>query len=239
VAALAKAPRPAEIEVEPYTVEEVRQLLKAAGERRNSARWAIALALGLRQGEVLGLRWSDVDLDTDVLWVRRGRLRPRYEHGCGGTCGKKPGYCPRRQHARPETDDTKSRAGRRAIGLPVELVELLRAHQVEQARERATAAQLWRDSDYVFTTPRGEPVNPNTDYQHWKRLLADAGLLHDARHTAVTVLLILGVPERAVMGLMGWSTTAMAARYQHLTGTVRGDVAQRVGGLIWGPAAGE
>ncbi|MBA2324278.1 MAG: tyrosine-type recombinase/integrase, partial [Pseudonocardiales bacterium] len=62
---------------------------------------------------------------------------------------------------------------------------------------------------------------------------------HDARHTAATVLLILGVPERAVMGLMGWSTTAMAARYQHITGTIRNDVAERVGGLIWGAAAGE
>jgi integrase len=69
-------------------------------------------------------------------------------------------------------------------------------------------------------------------------LLADAGLrdgrLHDARHTAATVLLILGVPERAVMGLMGWSSSAMAARYQHITGAIRGDVAERVGGLIWG-----
>lgn len=238
-AKLAKAPRPAEIEVEPYSVEEVRQLLAAAAQRRNSARWAIALSLGLRQGEALGLRWSDVDLDAGTLWVRRGRLRPTYAHGCGGTCGKKAGYCPRRQLARPETDDTKSRAGRRALGLPVELVELLRRHRDEQDKERVTAAQLWRESGYVFTTPLGEPVNPNTDYHHWKRLLADAGLrdgrLHDARHTAATVLLILGVPERAVMGLMGWSTTAMAARYQHITGVVRGDVAQRVGGLLWGP----
>jgi integrase len=242
-AKLAKAPRPAEIEVEPYSVEEVRQLLATAAERRNSARWAIALALGLRQGEVLGLRWSDVDLDAGTLWVRRGRLRPTYAHGCGGTCGKRAGYCPRRQLSRPETDDTKSRAGRRALGLPVELVELLRRHRDEQEKERVTAAQLWRDSGYVFTTPLGEPVNPNTDYHHWKRLLADAGLrdgrLHDARHTAATVLLILGVPERAVMGLMGWSTTAMAARYQHITGVVRGDVAQRVGGLLWGGAESE
>ena len=201
------------------------------------------MALGLRQGEVLGLRWSDVDLDGGTLWVRRGRLRPRYAHGCGGTCGKSPGYCPSRLLTRPETDDTKSRAGRRAVGLPGELVALLVKHREEQERERATAAQLWRDSGYVFTTPVGEPVNPNTDYHHWKRLLADAGLrdgrLHDARHTAATVLLILGVPERAVMGLMGWSTTAMAARYQHVTGAVRGDVAERVGGLIWGGEAAE
>ena len=98
-------------------------------------------------------------------------------------------------------------------------------------------------SGYVFATPVGEPINPNTDYHHWKRLLADAGLrdgrLHDARHTAATVLLILGVPERAVMGIMGWSTTAMAARYQHVTGVVRGDAAQRVGGLIWGAESGK
>jgi len=191
-AQLAKVPRPAETEIEPYSVDEVRQLLRAASERRNSARWAIALALGLRQGEVLGLCWTDVDLTTGTLWVRRARLRPRYEHGCGGTCGKKAGYCPRRLLARPETDDTKSRAGRRAVGLPDELVELLTAHRDEQEKERVTAAQLWRDSGYVFTTPRGEPVNPNTDYHHWKRLLADAGLrdgrLHDARHTAATVL---------------------------------------------------
>jgi integrase len=57
--------------------------------------------------------------------------------------------------------------------------------------------------------------------------------LHDARHTAATVLLILGVAERAVMGIMGWSNSAMATRYQHLTAQVRRDIAQRVGGLLW------
>ncbi len=242
-AKLAKAPRTSEREIEPYTVEEVQALLKAAETRRNSARWAVALALGLRQGEVLGLQWTDVDLTTGTLWVRRGRLRPMYEHGCGGSCGRKAGFCPDRRQRRAETDETKSRAGRRAVGLPSELVELLRRHRDEQDAERRTSAQLWREAGYVFTTPVGEPINPSTDYHQWKRLLADAGLrdgrLHDARHTAATVLLILGVPERAVMGLMGWSTTAMAARYQHITGTVRDDVARRIGGLLWGPAGDE
>jgi integrase len=75
------------------------------------------------------------------------------------------------------------------------------------------------------------------DYHQWKALLSAAGVrdgrLHDARRTAATVLLLLGVPERAVMGIMGWSTTAMAARYQHLTEAVRRDIADRVGGLLW------
>jgi integrase len=239
-ASLAKAPRLAEQEIEPYSVEEVQRLLTAVSQRRNHARWAVALALGLRQGEALGLKWGDVDLDKGTLRVRRGRLRPKYAHGCGGKCGRKPGYCPQRQQTRPDTDDTKSRAGRRTVGIPEELVALLKRHREEQEVERETAGQLWHEEGWVFATPTGRPVNPNTDYREWKQILRDAGLrdgrLHDARHTAATVLLILGVPERTVMGIMGWATTGMAARYQHLTDSIRSDVAKRVGGLIWKPA---
>ncbi|SHN04814.1 tyrosine-type recombinase/integrase [Cryptosporangium aurantiacum] len=235
---MAKAPRIEEEEIEPYTVEEVRRLLAVAGKRpRNSARWAMALALGLRQGEVLGLKWSDVDLDAGTLRVSRGRQRPKYEHGCGGSCGRKPGYCKQRKNVRPDTADTKSRAGKRPIGLPAELVALLRQHKAAQEAERAKAAQLWRDEGWLFATPTGGVLSTNTDYHEWKDLLKDAGIrdgrLHDARHTAATVLLLLGVPDRAVMGLMGWSNTAMAARYQHLTAKVRHDIAKQVGGLIW------
>ncbi|GIG85101.1 tyrosine-type recombinase/integrase [Plantactinospora endophytica] len=237
-ASLAKAPRLSDEEIEPYSVAEVRRLMAAAALRRNSARWAIALAHGLRQGEALGLRWADVDLDAGTLIVRRGRQRPRWRHGCAEPCGRKHGgHCPDRQPTRAATADTKSRAGRRSIGLPDELVALLRKHRVEQDQERQKAGQLWHDGGWLFATPTGEPVNPRTDYDEWKRLLKLAGLrdgrLHDARHTAATVLLILGVAERAVMGIMGWSNSAMAARYQHLTAEVRRDIAQRVGNLIW------
>jgi integrase len=247
-AILAKAPRLAEKEVEPYSVDEVRLLLKAATDSRNGARWAVALALGLRQGETLGLKWTDIRLDTGSLVVRRGRLRPRWRHGCDGSCGRKfGGHCPERIAERAETSETKSRAGRRVIGLPDELVELLAQHRIEQDQERRTAAQLWTDGGWVFATPTGAPLNPRTDWTDWKRLLSRAGVrdgrLHDARHTAATVLLLLGVPERAVMGVMGWSNTAMAARYQHLTAAIQRDIANRVGGLIWqastGPAVDE
>ncbi|GAA2653874.1 hypothetical protein GCM10010307_65830 [Streptomyces vastus] len=76
----------------------------------------LALALGLRQGETLGLRWSDVDLDNGYLKLRRNRLRPRYKHGCpdASPCGRaKAGYCPDKVQVRRETKSTKSRAGRR------------------------------------------------------------------------------------------------------------------------------
>lgn len=238
---LAKAPRVSEEEIEPYTVEEVKRLLRTADHRRNSARWAVALALGLRQGEALGLKWADVDLERGVLMVRRSRRRPRYAHGCGNACGRKAGYCPQRQRTNPETADTKSRAGRRSVGLPAQLVDLLRVHRAKQDAERTAAGEKWADEGWLFATPDGRGTPPRTDYDDWKELLTAAkvrdGRLHDARHTAATVLLILGVSERAVMGLMGWSTTAMAARYQHMVDTVRVDVARQVDGLIWKPDA--
>jgi integrase len=90
----------------------------------------------------------------------------------------------------------------------------------------------------VFAAPTGEAIHQATDYDEWKRLLKLAGVrdgrLHDARHTAATVLLVLGVSGRAVMGIMGWSNSAMAVRYQHMTDQVRRDIAQQLGGLLWG-----
>ena len=80
-------------------------------------------------------------------------------------------------------------------------------------------------------------MNPNSDYHRWKALPREAGVrdgrLPDARHTAATVLLALGVPERTVMGILGWSSTSMAARYQHVTDPIRRQVAGQIGGLLW------
>lgn len=94
----------------------------------------------------------------------------------------------------------------------------------------------------MFTSAIGQPLNLNSDYHRWKALLKAAGVrdarLHDARHTAATVLLVLGVPERTVMGVMGWSSTAMAARHQHLTDPIRRTVAAQVDGLLWAPQKG-
>ncbi|MFG2778242.1 tyrosine-type recombinase/integrase [Streptomyces prunicolor] len=240
-ASVAKAPKVEEEEVEPYTLEEVQHLLAEATKVRNTARWVIALALGLRQGEVLGLKWEDVDFEVGVILVRRGRLRPRYQHGCGDKCGRKPGYCPQKMNVRRETKDTKTRAGKRPIGMPEELLKLLKRHKDEQERERVLARDLWVEKGYVFTSPTGEPLNPNTDFHRWKDLLKAAkvrdGRLHDARHTAATVLLILGVPEAVVDRIMGWEpgkSARMRRRYQHLTGQVLQQTAAKVGGLLWG-----
>jgi integrase len=181
-----------------------------------------------------------VNLDKGTIRIRRSRLRPRYKHGCGDTCGKSPGYCPQRVSIRAATGGVKSRAGRRTVGLPPQLVALLRNHRAAQEQEQAGAEELWHDEGWVFAGPTGEALNPNTDYHEWKRLLKEAGLregrLHDARHTAATVLLVLRQPTPTVMSLMGWSSESMAARYQHVTDAMRSQVASQVGELIWAQA---
>ncbi|WP_327662372.1 MULTISPECIES: tyrosine-type recombinase/integrase [unclassified Streptomyces] len=246
-ASLAKPPRVEEDEheVEPYSVEEVQRLLFEVSKLRNSARWMLALALGLRQGETLGLRWSDVDLNNEYLKLRRNRLRPKYAHGCGEKepCGRKAGYCPERVNVRRETKNTKSRAGRRAVPLPGPIVVMLRAHADEQERERKAAGNLWTESEYVFTKLLGGPLSPNTDYHDWKDLLEAAGVregrLHDARHTAGTVLMLLGVPDRVIDQIMGWEpggAARMRARYLHVTDPMLKEAARKVGEAIWGAA---
>jgi len=238
-ARIAKAPRVVELEIEPYSMVEARRLLDAAASRRNGARWAIALSLGLRQGEALCLKWKDINLHTGALVVRRALQRHTWRHGCGATCkGKRGADCPERRGGGLVIVETKSRSGRRAIGLPPPLVDLLRKHQEAQAAERELAGPLWREDGWLFAQPTGKAIDPRSDHREWKQLLVDAGVrtarLHDARHTAATMLLVLGVSQRAVMEVMGWSQSSMTVRYQHLTGEVRQDIAFQLGGLLWG-----
>lgn len=99
------------------------------------------------------------------------------------------------------------------------------------------AGDLWHDDGWIFTDELERKLNARTDQSHWKRLLDDAGVrdarLHDARHTAATVLLELGVNQRATKGVMGWSSANMAKRYQHITDHVRRSVADQIGGHLW------
>lgn len=243
-AVVARAPRVSVKEVEPYTVEEVQRILKTAEGRRNGARWAVGLALGLRQGEALGMQWRDIDFTESILIVRRSRLRPKWVHGCkDAACGKQPGRCAKRKNIHRISKDPKSEAGKRRIGLPAQLLDVLKEQRRRQDLDRALAGDRWQEGDWVFAKMNGEAVVPNTDYRNWLELLTAAGVprkrLHDARHTAATVLLVLGVPERTVMDIMGWSSAGMLKRYQHVSDGLRRGVADQIGGLVWGVGKAE
>ena len=123
-------------------------------------------------------------------------------------------------------------AGRRGIALPGQLFALITEHRKLQDREREHAGSGWRAGGWIFARPTGNPLDPRRDQYEWKALLEEAGVrdarLHDTRHTAATTLLLLGVPERAVMDVMGWSNAVMVSRYAHVTARLRRDIADRL-----------
>jgi integrase len=125
---LANTPRVESPEIEPYTVEQMCQLLDAAQGTRNAPRWTLAAVLGLRQGEVLGLQWADLDLTgAGTVTVRRQLQRLGWQHACenpsncrtvSGTKAKRGADCPQRTGGGLVVRPVKSTAGRRALTLP-------------------------------------------------------------------------------------------------------------------------
>ncbi|GGM81595.1 site-specific integrase [Longimycelium tulufanense] len=264
-AAIAKPPRVEEEEVIPFTVEEARRILDAAVSVRNGVRFVVALTLGLRRGEALGLRWSDLAVKwrhgcpkgspcrrlrtpkecpvrrgSGTLAIRRAVHCYPWKHGCSEAkpCGRKNGAnCPERHSGGIVVADVKSRAGRRTVGLPHPLIEALEKHRERQDAERRHAGDLWEEGGWIFTNRFGRPVHPTVDHESWKNLLRKAQVrnarLHDARHTAATMLLVLKVPPRAIMDIMGWSEAAMLQRYVHIPNELVEEIAAKVGDLMW------
>ncbi len=219
VCTLVDAPAVSREEVRPLTVAEARQVLAAAAQGRNAARWSVAFALGLRQGETLGLPWRHVDLEAGTLTVRQALQR---QAGVGLV-----------------VVEPKSRAGRRTISLPSQLVDALRSHRAAQLEERLRAGSEWQDNGLVFTQPNGRPIDPRTDHRQWQALLHRAGVrparLHDARHTAATVMLGLGVPARVAMQILGHSQISLTlGTYSHVMPELSEDAAARVGRELFG-----
>lgn len=253
VCTLIDAPTPRTQEVEPLTRDDARRLLEAARSGRESARWVLALALGLRQGEALGLPWTNVDLDRGVLAVRQALGRASYRHGCGRppSCGRRPVDCPRRDGHGIELVDVKSRAGKRVLTLPEPLVRALRVHRREQQEERLLAGSQWwtvpaapqgRSWDLVFRSPLGKPIGHKVDYAAWKALLLAAGVrdarLHDARHTAASLLLLLKVPARVVMDILGHSSYQLTMNtYSHVAPELNTEAAALMAAALWGEPA--
>ncbi len=173
-----KVEKPAEVEVEPLTVQDAVRILGVAAERRNGTRWSVALALGLRQGEALGLKWPDLDFEMETMVVRRALRRETGRHGCQRdhvgqpTCwSKRGGRCPERTRGGLVARTPKNNKSR-TIPLPPGLTSLLRAHKAAQATERLRAGFLWQEDGWVFATEFGAPIDPRRDWAEWKEVLA-------------------------------------------------------------------
>lgn len=240
VAKLIDAPSSGDPDTRFLTAEQARAVLASVQGQRNAARWSVALALGLRQGEALGLRWPHVDLDTRELHIPKQLRRRIYEHGCEGTCGRKRGAdCPKRSAGGLVFADPKGKS-KRTIPIPDQLVKALKAHRRAQRLERMAAAEWWADEEMVFCQPDGKPIDPRADYTQWRAILAAAGVghvrLHDARHTAATLLRAQGVELTTIQEILGHTDARTTKRYAHAVSGLHRDATDRIGAALFGEA---
>lgn len=246
-----KAPRPARFDPVVLTPAQAAALV---ADLKDNEQWGpsfiVALSLGLRQGERLGLCWEDIDFQAGTMRIRRELGPLPWQHGCSpdGTaaCGKsRGGLCPQRHGGGLVMFPTKSKAGERTLALPEQLLQILATQQQTVARWRIEAGDTWEgftdstgDSwDLVFPQRNGRPIGDKQDRKAWKAFTEAHGIegmrVHDARHTAATVLLSLGVAPQVTMAMMGWSNASMLGRYQHVLDDMRTEAAARVGGALF------
>jgi len=170
------------------TVAQAKSLLHAVAGERLQALYVLAIYLGLRRAEVLGLRWDDIDLDAERLQVTQTLQRVE---------------------GRLQLLPPKTRHSRRTVPLPPPCVDALRQHRARQDRERLALGPAWTDSGLVFTTTIGTPIEPDNLRRSWDRVRAATGApparFHDLRHTCVSLLLDAGTPPHVVREIVGHS----------------------------------
>jgi integrase len=204
--------------VQPYTVREARVLLKAATDDRLEARWVIAVSLGLRQGEVLGLGWQHIDFARRLITVERALQRQP-----GGNLALQP---------------TKTARSNRVVPMPDAVADALERRRRLQLADRDLVGDGWPGSDLVFTTQLGTPIHPRNDYRAFQALVRRAGIrrvrLHDLRHTSASLLLAQGVPARVVMEILGHSQISVTMNtYTHVDPELSRDATERIARLFW------
>jgi integrase len=219
VATLASPPKPRRADMRTWTAEQLRAFLARVEGERLYAAWLLLASTGMRRGEVLGLRWVDVDLDLARVAVRQTLV----------LAGRQV-----------VTSEPKTARGRRSIALDPRTVTALRTWRAAQAAERLQWGCAWVDSGLVFTREDGTPLHPEwlSDAFAWR--VQRAGLppirLHDLRHTHASLGLAAGVPVKVMSERLGHTSSSFTAdAYQHVTPALEEQAAATVARLVFGP----
>lgn len=203
-------PRPKKQEMMVWTESQVSQFLTSVRGERNEVLYRLALATGMRRGELLGLKWGDIDWLAATIRVRRQVFEPRG----GGFIFQEP----------------KSDRGRRSIQLGGGIIEQLRGQieQVDLARKMARGR--WKEHDLIFPSTVGTPQGGGFVSREFKRLAERAGLpairFHGCRHTAASIMLMRARPPLEVAGILGHSLAVLMERYAHYIPDQQGETAR-------------
>jgi integrase len=230
VAALVTPPRLRESDIHPLDREEARLYLETVAGARLAALYLVALATGMRQGELLGLHWRDIDLDGPVNGSVNGSVNTG-NAGNGGNTGRLSVVSTLYVRKGVATFKTpKTKGSRRQIAFAPRVAEALRAHRQRQRLERLKAGPAWAEHDLAFCTEVGLPLHPSTVYHQHARFLKAAGLppvrFHDLRHTAATLLLLQNVNPKVVSEMLGHSSVGITLDiYSHVLPDMQQDAA--------------
>lgn len=193
-------------------------LLDAAKEDSLEALWVLALTTGMRRGELLALKWQDINFGQGMLQVRRIFTR-----------------APGRKFIESEPKTEKSR---RNILLASLTAETLKQHRLRQLEAKLQAGSAWQEHDLVFCTSLGTPLNPNWVLERFKKLLKQAGLpdmrLHDLRHSLATILLSMGVHPKVVQELLGHNRIQETVdTYSQVLPTIHKEAVKKLEDVLW------
>jgi integrase len=211
-------PRRAYYEIKPLTMEQVQLLLDAAKGDSLEALWVLALTTGMRRGEILALKWQDINFEQAMLQVRRIFTRA-------------PG-------SRYIESEPKTEKSRRSIMLASVTLETLKQHRVRQLEAKLQAGSEWQEQDLVFCTSFGTPLNPNWVLERFKKLLQKAGLpdmrFHDMRHSIATILLSMGTHPKVVQELLGHNRIQQTVdTYSQVLPTIHRDAIKKLEDVLW------
>lgn len=202
--------------VRSFTRAEALRFLEAAEQHRLYALWAVALTMGLRRGEALGLAWADVDLEEGRLTIRQAL------HRVDGQL---------------RLDPVKTDASIAVLPIPTPLVTILRGHRKRQLQERLTAGSRWRETGLVFTTSHGSFIEPRNANRMFHHLCEKANVpqlrVHDLRHSCATLLFTMGVQPATVQRILRHSSiTVTTGTYVEVIEAVQRDALDSMGSLF-------
>jgi len=203
---LPPVPKP---EIQPLNVVQALALLAVVERHRWGALYRLAINLGMREGELLGLTWPAIDFERGTIRIFQQLRRVKVKDDPDG--------------ARVFVlQTTKTKAGERTLKLDDDLLDVLHSHRAQQAEERTVLGANWKDpwGNLVFTSETGAPIHASCLLDHLRGALKAAGLssirFHDLRHTAATLMLADGVPLVTVSKILGHSSPAVTAQiYAH------------------------
>lgn len=210
-------------EMKTLNAEQVRCLLETAKDSRFEILYYIAITTGMREGELLGLKWCDVDWNSQSLLVQRQMQ---------WSSQKKDDNSPRYIFKSP-----KSKSGIRRIALGPQAIDKLKIQRNRLAMQRIVTANRWEENDLVFPNLLGRPVEPTNLIREFKRVLNQANLpnirIHDLRHTSATLMLLMNIHPKVVSERLGHSDIRITLQlYSHAVPTMQTEAAAKMDDLI-------